>query len=296
MQETLKALANYTKVPLVQQFEWKPYFEGAGKNLLDGFTGTNLPTSGNNADYLKGALKSFAGAARDGQSTGLEYTIPIDVYRDNPWNKKDPYEIASKEELWGGYIAFITTALGQKAANQLNGLRTSYLKGKISRAEYVSRIREAQINNNFYSDNPSYQPIQDSPREHIGMQRQNPTIKTKQIEIYINGEKHIATATGNVPNPVPVFQGVSEADIKEYAARLMKEIGGNGKLPPARDVGKGKIIHTYKNPKTGQSISLRNFSSSADSTGAKWTIDFNRDPVFGLDSKGVGINDEIKFK
>ncbi|WP_051940930.1 hypothetical protein [Stenoxybacter acetivorans] len=76
----------------------------------------------------------------------------------------------------------------------------------------------------------------------------------------------------------------------------MKEIGGNGKLPDAISVGPGKWRHTYKNPKTGQSINLRNFSSSADSTGAKWTIDFSGNPTFGLKPNGKPVNAEIKFK
>lgn len=127
-----------------------------------GLTGEDLP-HGSKIVYLTGVIKSAAGAARDSQSSGFEYSAPADAFSDNQWLRKDPYEITSKEELWGQYIFAVATATAGKGVPYLKGLHTDFKAGKINKAEFAQKVKQAQIDNNFYRDNSNQYDLFKTP-------------------------------------------------------------------------------------------------------------------------------------
>ena len=89
-----------------------------------------------------------------------------------------------------------------------------------------------------------------------------------------------------------IFNGISDNEVKQF----FKETVGINELPEPRKIFdertgnfKGEIYVIEKN---GISYMLRNFSKSAEQTGAKWTIDI---PLY-QNQKGMQIYKELKFK
>ena len=151
VQGAIRNLAKFENIPEVTEFKWSTYTQEMGKGIVSGLTGEDLP-HGSKIDYLTGILKSAAGAARDAQSSGFEYTIPVGAVLDNQWLRKDPYEITSKEELWGQYLFAVGSASAGKGIPYLKGLHADFKAGKISKAEFAQKVKQAQIDNNFYRD------------------------------------------------------------------------------------------------------------------------------------------------
>ena len=151
VQGAIRNLAKFENIPEVTEFKWSTYTQEMGKGIVSGLTGEDLP-HGSKIDYLTGILKSVAGAARDAQSSGFEYTIPVGAVLDNQWLRKDPYEITSKEELWGQYLFAVGSASAGKGIPYLKGLHADFKAGKISKAEFAQKVKQAQIDNNFYRD------------------------------------------------------------------------------------------------------------------------------------------------
>lgn len=126
--------------------------------------------------------------------------------------------------------------------------------------------------------------------DDVARQWRNPAIKANQFELEIKGNKFRADPTMD-PRGVPVFTGATDKQVKDYTFELMKSVGCRDRHFPEAIVRNGHIRHTYKNQETGVSVTLRSESKSADSTGAKWTIDINKHPAFPKNSRP-----EIKFK
>ena len=83
----------------------------------------------------------------------------------------------------------------------------------------------------------------------------------------------------------PVFMGASTADVMTY----FQTLGGVNAMPAARTIpGKGQL-YVVSTPE-GATLRLRNFSSSGEATGAKWTIDIVHSSING------GRAVEMKFK
>ena len=100
----------------------------------------------------------------------------------------------------------------------------------------------------------------------------------------INGKTFIEVAGGN-GKTVKMFEGVSDAEVKKLAENLA------GK--PLQEVRLGMVWTATA--ADGTIINLRNISSSAGTTGAKWTIELPNSTIL-TDSKGFPIKLEIKFK
>lgn len=83
----------------------------------------------------------------------------------------------------------------------------------------------------------------------------------------------------------PVFTGASTADVMAY----FQTLGGINAMPAARTIpGKGQL-YVVTTP-GGATLRLRDFSSSSEATGAKWTIDIVHSSING------GRAVEMKFK
>ncbi|RYU97754.1 PKD domain-containing protein [Emticicia agri] len=102
--------------------------------------------------------------------------------------------------------------------------------------------------------------------------------------ININGKFLAEVPGGNKSGRVKVFQGATEIDIRLYAESL-----AGGGLPMVKN---GEIWS--KIAPDGTKINLRNISTSADATGATWTIDLINEAKFEPLIKDAKI--EIKFK
>jgi hypothetical protein len=132
--------------------------------------------------------------------------------------------------------------------------------------------------------------------EDFARQWKDPGIKPTQFEIAIQGKRFKADSNMD-PNGVPVIVGASDKQVKNYAFELMQSIGAKEFPKVTSPKGKGEF-YAYKNPETKVSITLRSESKSADSTGARWTIDINNHPSFptkpGRPDKPIKA--EIKFR
>lgn len=86
-----------------------------------------------------------------------------------------------------------------------------------------------------------------------------------------------------------VFTGATDADVMTY----FKQLAGLESMPSAKVVpGKGTVylIKVTAGPSAGSTVTLRDFSTSAQQTGAKWTIDLMTPSING------GRRVEVKFK
>ena len=86
-----------------------------------------------------------------------------------------------------------------------------------------------------------------------------------------------------------MFKGATDADVMTY----LKQLAGSEKIPEAKVVpGKGEVysFKVTEGPNAGSTITLRNLSTSAKQTGAKWTIDLMTPSI------NNGRRVEVKFK
>ncbi|MHA6844522.1 hypothetical protein [Ralstonia syzygii] len=146
----------------------------------------------------------------------------------------------------------------------------------------------------MHSTSSEFVPVKSSSSSigDIAAQWKDPSIKANQFQLNIAG-KTFKADPGMDPNGVPVFDGVSNQKVKDCAWQLMQSVGA--KDFPAPVTQGGITRYTFKDPDTGASITLRDFSSSASSTGAKWAIDINKHPDFAM-SGGKISKAELKFK
>lgn len=87
----------------------------------------------------------------------------------------------------------------------------------------------------------------------------------------------------------PVFKGATDADVMTY----FKQLTGSENMPSVKVVpGKGNLysVKITEGPSAGSTVTLRDFSTSAQQTGAKWTIDLMTPSINGR--RRV----EVKFK
>ncbi|WP_153712499.1 hypothetical protein [Eikenella corrodens] len=67
-----------------------------------GLTGRDLPKERSNIrGYVRGATKSVLGDAWHMQGTGAEYEMPVGVFHDNQYERKDRFELTSRQEAQG---------------------------------------------------------------------------------------------------------------------------------------------------------------------------------------------------
>ncbi|PVZ84722.1 filamentous hemagglutinin [Serratia sp. S1B] len=121
----------------------------------------------------------------------------------------------------------------------------------------------------------------------LATQFNNPTVSPKDFQLNINGKTLVADP--DVSLGAPVFKGATDADVMSY----FKQITGSESMPPAKVIpGKGTVysVKITEGPNAGSTFTLRDFSTSAQQTGANWTIDLMTPSING------GRRVEVKFK
>ncbi|URQ59793.1 hypothetical protein LQ939_13595 [Pantoea alhagi] len=108
-------------------------------------------------------------------------------------------------------------------------------------------------------------------------------VHPKKFKLNINGRIIVADAESSLG--APVFKGVTDIEVLNY----FRQLAGLEKLPPAKIIsGKGVVYSVKLNDESA--MTLRDFSTSAHRTGAKWTIDLITPSING------GRKVEVKFK
>lgn len=123
--------------------------------------------------------------------------------------------------------------------------------------------------------------------DNLATQFNNPAVHPKDFQLTINGKTMVADSELSLG--APVFKGATDADVITY----FKQLTRTEKMPPVKVVpGKGNVysVKIIEGPSAGSTITLRDFSTSAQQTGAKWTIDLTTPSING------GRRVEVKFK
>ena len=123
--------------------------------------------------------------------------------------------------------------------------------------------------------------------DDLATQFNNPAVHPKDFQLNINGKTMVADPQLSLG--APVFKGATDADVMTY----FKQLAGAENMPSAKVVpGKGTVysIKVTEGPSAGSTLTLRDFSTSAQQTGAKWTIDLTTPSING------GRRVEVKFK
>lgn len=123
--------------------------------------------------------------------------------------------------------------------------------------------------------------------DDLATQFNNPAVHPKDFQLNINGITMVTDPPLSLGDPV--FKGATDADVMTY----FKQLSGAENMPSAKVVpGKGTVysIKVTEGPSAGSTLTLRDFSTSAQQTGAKWTIDLMTPSING------GRRVEIKFK
>ena len=121
----------------------------------------------------------------------------------------------------------------------------------------------------------------------LASQFNDSAIHPKDFKIIINGKT--LSADPSVSIGAPVYVGASTSDVISY----FKQLTGLAEMPGPKSIaGKGDVYAATisSGSNAGSKITLRNFSNSTESTGAKWTIDIINPAI------NSGKRVEIKFK
>ncbi|PXY94613.1 hypothetical protein DKK76_09100 [Frischella perrara] len=117
----------------------------------------------------------------------------------------------------------------------------------------------------------------------------NKNLHTKDFTISVNGKTLVTDKDKSVSTGAPVFKGASDSDVMTY----FKFLSGVDTMPTVKIIsGKGTVysVKVTEGPNAGSSVTLRDFSTSASQTKARWTIDIQRPDI----NKGRSV--EMKFQ
>ncbi|MDH3000211.1 hypothetical protein A1D23_08465 [Chelonobacter oris] len=129
----------------------------------------------------------------------------------------------------------------------------------------------------------------------------NSKIHPREMKLSVNGK--IFYADKKLSEGAPIFSGLSNKQIEQ----LFKDISGINKLPKGKIVqgiksinGEPGIVYPVKPEDSllkDTTVNLRNFSTSQDISGVKWTIEIIKGKK-NIESQGLFKSDkiEIKFK
>ena len=163
--------------------------------------------------------------------------------------------------------------------------------GKLSaEKEALERIGQNAKNSSDLSVKPSGAVLQQQSVKKIddlATQFNNPAVHPKDFQLNINGKTMVADPQLSLG--APVFKGATDADVMTY----FKQLAGSENMPSAKVIpGKGTVysVKVTEGPSAGSILTLRDFSTSAQQTGAKWTIDLMTPSING------GRRVEVKFK
>ncbi|MGO4797048.1 VENN motif pre-toxin domain-containing protein, partial [Serratia quinivorans] len=193
----------------------------------------------------------------------------------------------------GAGLAKGGVVLTEKVAAKVAGKAESAAMnaGKLSaEKEALERIGQNAKNSSDLSGKPSGAILQQQAVKKIddlATQFNNPAVHPKDFQLNINGKTMVADPQLSLG--APVFKGANDADVMTY----FKQLSGSENMPSAKVVpGKGTVysIKVTEGPSAGSTLTLRDFSTSAQQTGAKWTIDLMTPSING------GRRVEIKFK
>lgn len=188
--------------------------------------------------------------------------------------------------------AELAAADAGKAADE--GLVHDYKPGSNSSVEAekaaLEKIGQSSANSTDLSTKPSGTVLQQQAEKKIGdlaVQFNDSAIDPKDFQLIINGRT--LTTEPEISIGAPVFRGATDADVTAY----FKQHSGSENMPTAKVIpGKGTVysVKITEGPNAGSTFTLRDFSSSAQQTGAKWTIDLMTPSI------NNGRRVEIKFK
>lgn len=123
--------------------------------------------------------------------------------------------------------------------------------------------------------------------DELATQFNNSSIHPKNFQLNVNGKKIVADAELSLG--APVFKGATDAEVINY----FKQLAGVEVLPPVKIIPRKGSVYSVKITEgisAGSTITLRDFSTSAYQTGAKWTIDLTTPSI------NDGRKVEVKFK
>ncbi|HHQ2546026.1 TPA: hypothetical protein ACSPK5_005272, partial [Pseudomonas aeruginosa] len=119
--------------------------------------------------------------------------------------------------------------------------------------------------------------------DDLAVQYNTKSIEPKDFQLNLGGK--VLKTDPQVSKGAPVYMGATTSDVMSY----FRQLAGVENMPVAKVIpGKG-TIYTAKTD-AGARITLRDFSTSSQQTGASWTIDVMDKSING------GRMVEIKFK
>ncbi|HCF2476949.1 MULTISPECIES: hypothetical protein [Pseudomonas aeruginosa group] len=119
--------------------------------------------------------------------------------------------------------------------------------------------------------------------DDLAVQYNTKSIEPKDFQLNLGGK--VLKTDPQVSKGAPVYMGATTSDVMSY----FRQLAGVENMPAAKVIpGKG-AIYTAKTD-AGARITLRDFSTSSQQTGASWTIDVMDKSING------GRMVEIKFK
>ncbi|ADO50554.1 VENN motif pre-toxin domain-containing protein [[Enterobacter] lignolyticus] len=217
----------------------------------------------------------------------------------------DSVKALMKSDTWSSVASTLTGAWdGDQAALEATGgiLASVILPGKkvpsgiadtgklSAEKEALRKIAQNSKNSTDLSVKPFGTVLQQQAVkkiDNLASQFNNPAVHPKDFQLNINGKTMVTDPELSLG--APVFKGATDADVMTY----FKQLTGSENMPSAKVVpGKGNVysVKITEGPSAGSTVTLRDFSTSAQQTGAKWTIDLMTPSING------GRRVEVKFK
>ncbi|AIR62543.1 hypothetical protein LH23_18345 [Cedecea neteri] len=197
-------------------------------------------------------------------------------------------------QAWNGNQAAVEATGGVLASILVPGKKlpdSIVVAGKLSaEKEALEKIAQNSKNSTDLSVKPLGTVLEQQAVkkiDNLASQFNNPAIHPKDFQLNINGKTMVTDPELSLG--APVFKGATDADVMTY----FKQLTGSENMPSVKVVpGKGNLysVKITEGPSAGSTVTLRDFSTSAQQTGAKWTIDLMTPSING------GRRVEVKFK
>ncbi|OCZ55086.1 hypothetical protein A7P22_03515 [Achromobacter insolitus] len=218
--------------------------------------------------------------------------------QDLTWEQRDALGAAFQAALEGGKLsaAQVRAMVAKARVEAVSGVRGGEIAqpsntvkgaGSVVDAEKAALDRIAQnlkgVDLAGKQTNSILQLQSQNRIDDLAVQYNTKSIEPKDFQLNLGGR--VLKTDPQVSKGAPVYEGATTSDVMSY----FKQLAGVESMPVARIVpGKG-TIYIIKT-ESGSKITLRDFSTSSQQTGANWTIDVMDKAING------GRTVEIKFK
>nr|WP_311776195.1 DUF637 domain-containing protein [Pseudomonas sp. RIT778] len=247
-------------------------------------------------------LGSIAGGI-SGVALGFKDWITSPIPSHTLEKEFDKVATASAEQL-GGMVfdtstGFATAYIGGRAVEWIGGKWVD-VKGNLDVDGKVSSIVDAEKNAlSRIEQNPkgpdltgkqtgTILQLQSENRiRDLASQYNSPTLQPRDFQLNIGGKT--LQADPQLSIGAPVYSGAATSDVMSY----FRQLTGGDSMPSVKSIpGKGDVYAATitSGANAGSKITLRNFSSSSQQSGAAWTIDVINPSI------NAGKRIEIKFK